>query len=344
MNDASIEGFEVATLPYAWGGPCACGLLKQETEDFQVMEDLGFTPSGDGDHLLVHVRKRQLTTTEVAKRLARHCGVRAADVGYAGLKDRHAMTSQWFTVLWPGKGAPDLDGLTDTTLEILDITRNRRKLRRGALAGNRFRLRLREVTTTPAVLEARLRELKVHGFPNYFGEQRFGDQQSNVRDALHYLRGHGAVSRFLHGLYLSTLRSHLFNQVLARRVLSGTWNRGVPGDVLQLDGRGSVFLAEAIDPDLESRLGALQLHPTGPLAGRPAHLLPLHDVAALEHEVLAPFAEIISWLGTQVDADRRALRARPSDMEWQLEGDCLQLAFGLPAGAYATTLVRELIG
>jgi tRNA pseudouridine13 synthase len=245
--------------PRALGAPVASGRVRSEPEDFVVDELLGFPPAGEGPHCLLRVRKRGANTEWVARELARHGGCRPFDVGFAGLKDRHAVTTQWFTVP-RGKRAPgDWLGVSGEGYAVLEAHAHQRKLPRGALAGNHFELRIRDVAGDRDALAARLADLGRLGAPGYFGPQRFGHGLSNLaRIAAGDFRTDRAFG-------LSAARSLVFNAVLARRVADGSWATLEAGDVANLDGKGSVFDVVAPDEALHARVAALDVHPTGPM-------------------------------------------------------------------------------
>lgn len=336
----------VRALPWAHGGPPAHGRLRSAPEDFRVWEIPSFEPDGEGEHLLLRVRKRDANTHWVAGQLARFAGVPNGDSSYAGMKDRFAVTEQWFSLRLAGRPEPDWAAFELEGVEILERVRHRRKLKRGALRGNRFRLVIRELEGERSQLEDRLRTLAAQGVPNYFGEQRFGREDDNVARARQLFAGQGPrVDRHKRGLYLSAARSHLFNQVLARRVEAGTWNRILPGDVMMLDGRRACFTAEPGDPALPGRLEGLEVHPTGPLWGR-GQSMASDEAQALEAAVGAAEPEICAGLERAgMDQERRALRLVPAELSWEFPAsDLLELEFSLPAGAYATVVLRELLG
>ena len=340
-----MEDAAVAALPYAFGGPSGTGRLRVEPEDFIVREQPICEPDGAGEHVWLWVRKRNANTDWVARQLARFAGVTPRDVSYAGLKDRHAVTEQWFSLQLPGKADPDWAAARIEGCEILRAARHSRKLKRGALRGNAFELRIRALNGACPDLEERLRAIAARGMPNYFGEQRFGRDGGNLAAAAALLRGEGPrVDRHVRGLYLSAARSFLFNQLLAARVRDGSWEQALPGDALQLDGRRAWFIADAADPDIEARVRALEVHPTGPLWGR--GMLATQTVArTLEEACLAPYADWCAGLERAgLEQDRRALRVRVGELAWNWEADdCLVIHFALPAGSYATALLRELI-
>lgn len=335
----------MSALPSAHGGPVLSGRLRASAEDFRVDEIAGFEASGTGEHLLLTVRKRGMTTPQAARRIAAWAGVAEMGIGYAGLKDRHAVTSQRFSVHLPKRVAPDLAALQDDDLQVLDSAWHARKLPRGALAGNRFTLVLREVAGDAAAAEARLRAIRDRGLPNYFGVQRFGRGGDNVESARRMFAGQ-RVRREQRSLLLSAARSELFNRVLSARVEAGTWDTGLPGEVWMLDGSASVFGPQAMDQALQAlqaRLAAFDIHPTGPMWGR-GELRSRDEVAALEAAIAGAEPELCAGLeAAGLRQERRALRVRAGDLAWRwLAPDVLELCFVLPAGSYATVLVAQL--
>lgn len=335
----------VDALPRAHGAPLACGRLRARPEDFRVEEQLGFAPDGEGDHLLLWVRKSGANTEWAARRLARVAGVPVSTVGYAGLKDRHAVTLQWFSIPRPREGIPDWSILVEEGIEVLESHPHRRKLKRGALAGNRFEILVRELDRETLVgLDERLATIRACGIPNYFGEQRFGHDHSNLARAHALFAGTaGRVPRHQSGLWLSAARSQIFNEVLAERVRRGDWDRPLDGDCLQLAGSNSYFLAETLDAPTRARCEGMDVHPTGPLWGKgepPSR----GSVRQLEDAVGMRFptwCEGFAAFG--LAQERRSLRLPVADLDARPVDDGLRLTFSLPAGAYATTLLRELV-
>jgi tRNA pseudouridine13 synthase len=326
--------------PRAAPGPRARAILRREPEDFQVDEILGFAPSGAGEHVLLRVRKRDANTAWVAREIAALAGVRAQDVGYAGLKDRRAVATQWFTVPGRRRPAAQWDGAVGQGFEVLEAHPHARKLPRGALAGNRFTLRLRDVTGDRADLEARFAAAAAHGVPNLFGPQRFGRELSNLA-ALAALPAGRMPPRFV----LSAARSLVFNAVLAERVRDGSWNRLLPGDRANLDGRNSVFAVTEVDAELERRLAELDLHPTGPLWGE-GETLVAGAPAVLEAAVALRFPEALAAIrAARAEPARRALRLAVRDLrcEWVECGAVCQVSFELRSGGFATAVIRECL-
>lgn len=331
-------------LPRAHGAPVLSATIRSQPEDFFVEEIAGFEPSGTGEHLLLTVEKRGMNTAFAAKTIAQWAGVDESAIGYAGLKDRHAVTRQRFSVWLPKRVAPEIATLVTDELRVLDHAWHGRKLPRGALAGNRFVLVLRDVTGERAGIEERLEAIAARGVPNYFGEQRFGHGGDNVRKAVAMFAGR-RVKREERGLLLSAARSELFNRVLAARVEAGAWDAALEGEVWMLDGSHSVFGPEATTPELQTRLAAFDIHPTGPLWGsgalRSAAATCAVETGALQGDTATRLRNGLEQAGLR--HERRGLRLRPADLHWRwLADDALELHFTLPPGAYATVVLREL--
>jgi len=330
-------------LPRAYGTPPLTAVLRSIPEDFRVEEILGYEPDGEGEHAFLWVEKREANTDWVARELARFAGVSTMNVGYAGLKDRHAVTRQAFTVQLPGKADPDWSAFPHADVKVLSSTRHKRKLKRGALRGNRFVLVLRDVQGDRSRAEEVLQAIATRGVPNYFGEQRFGREGGNVAQARAMFAGR-RVDRDKRSILLSAARSHIFNHVLAARVERDAWDKPLEGEIWSLAGSRSWFGPEPFDDVLAARLAQGDIHPSGPLWGQGD----LHAVGAageLEREVSAAFSDLADGLvAARMDQERRPLRLLPKDLRWQwLEDNTLELSFELPAGAYATVVVRELI-
>ncbi len=333
-----------------WGEPVASAKLKTVAEDFQVEEFLEFSPDGSGEHLWLWVQKRGLNTDQVAAAIARQLQLPARQISYSGLKDRHAVTRQWFSVHWPGGGDwPELAtliGTTDAGFSVLSQQRSSRKLRRGAHAGNRFEIMLRDIEGDQTVIEQRLTVMREQGVPNYFGLQRFGRDASNIGRGLALLAARNSGRRrrqdARESLWLSSIRSALFNQVLVARVADGSWQQVLSGDVLQLDGRGSFFTPEPDDNSWQSRFDELALHVTGPLPGVGEPVVSA-AVLALEIERLSVWQDTCAALAElALPAQRRALRVRLQDMQWHWQSDTtLALSFALTSGAFATSVLQS---
>lgn len=318
--------------------------FRAAPEDFFVEELPGFEPTGEGEHLLLTLEKRGLNTAFLAQRLAQWAGIAEMGVSYAGLKDRHAVTRQRFSVHLPKRQSPDVATLNSDDVRVLESTWHNRKLPRGALAGNRFVLVLREVAGDRGAIETRLSAIAAHGLPNWFGEQRFGRDGGNVASALAMFGGR-RVKREQRSIFLSAARSELFNRVLSARLAAGSWNAGMDGEVWMLDGSRSVFGPEPWNDTLAQRLADFDIHPSGPLWGA-GELRTQGDCRALELEAMADDVSQRLHAGleaAELKQERRALRLRPQDLAWQwLSDDVLQLTFTLPPGSYATGVLHEI--
>lgn len=331
-------------LPRAHGAAVLSATIRMRAEDFVVEEVDGFAATGSGEHLLLTIEKRGENTAYVARRLAQWAGVDERAIGYAGLKDRHAVARQRFSVHLPRRIAPELAALESPQLRVLDHAWHAKKLPRGALAGNRFRLVLRDVAGDREAIEARLQAMAARGVPNYFGGQRFGRDGDNVAKAAAMFGGR-RVRREERGHLLSAARSELFNRVLAVRVADGNWDTGLDGEVWVLDGSRSVFGPEPWSDVLAARLAACDIHPTAPLWGR-GELRSEGAARALEQAALADDEACLLRDGLEragLDQERRATRLRPGDLAWQWPAaDVLEVEFALPPGTFATAVLAEL--
>jgi tRNA pseudouridine13 synthase len=327
-------------------GLCAgSALIRSVAADFAVDEVIEFDADDDaGEHLWLRVRKTGENTDHVARLLAQAAGIAPKAVGYAGRKDRHAVTTQWFSLHLPGRSDPRLDALP-AGIEILEARRRRRKLQTGGLRANCFALVVREFAGDRELLDARLAQVAADGAPNYFGAQRFGRSGGNLEQARAWFAGERRVDdRKLRGLLLSAARSRLFNEVLQRRVADGSWCRALEGDLMMLDGRGSFFVADIADPALAARVASGDVHPSGALWGR-GELLTGGSVATLERAVAADNAALAAGLQQHgLEQERRALRVMPRDMEWEwIDAGTLLLRMRLGPGCFATTILDEVL-
>lgn len=324
MTDA--HDTTLPTWPQAYPDSGASATLKSLNEDFLVTELPLQLPSGAGEHLWLDVEKNGANTAFVAQQLAAAAGVQEWDVGYAGLKDRHAITRQWFSIYLPigkGKGeTPDLTQLQHPEFKVLSQSRHVKKLRPGDLQGNRFHIVLRDVSGDRDAIEANLRAIASQGVPNYFGAQRFGHDGGNVE------QGRAMLAREIRvrnpkkkGIYLSAVRSFVFNEVLALRIRQGLWGQALPGDVMDEAGR-----------------------PTGPLWGR-GRVSTTDQAQALENGVAERHATLCNGMEhAGLDQERRALVASPAELSWEWPQDHqLVLTFSLPAGNYATAVLNEIL-
>ena len=339
-----------ADLARAFGAPAVSGVLRREPGDFRVEEELGFEPGGSGPHHWLVVRKTGCTTAFAARILAERHALPAREVGFSGLKDRHATTTQWFTLPARPHASDPSPGEVAEGVRIVRVSRGRRKLRRGVHAGNRFAIAIRAVEGDREGFADRVGRVARAGVPNYFGAQRFGRGAGNVAAAAGLLAGNARpATRLARGLYLSAARSLLFNRVLHRRVEAGTWDAYVPGDAVVIGGAHRALAPGAAPREGGTPLewvAALRAHPTGPLWGRGASGGVTAEALAFERAALAGCEGWQAGLeAAGLEVGRRAFRVIPSGLEWEdLEDGGLMVRFALPRGAYATAVIRELAG
>jgi len=315
--------------------------IRSVPSDFVVTEKCDIEFSGEGEHDFLWIEKISTNTHWVAECLARHGNIPLRDVGYAGLKDRHAVTRQWFSVR--RLGTVDWQAFAEDGVEILDVQRHRRKLRRGAHSSNAFKITLRaeNLAASASAIDERLTAIARDGVPNYFGEQRFGRGGSNIELCKNLFAGR-RLSRAKRSIALSAARSLIFNEILEQRVTQGSWNKILPGELTNLDGSGSVFAVEEVDDELIRRCDQQDIHPSGSLWGdgspRCTGEVSELEIAAAEH-----YPEIVAGLiAARMEPASRALRLRVSHLSWQIDQDALWLEFELAKGGYATAVLREV--
>ena len=317
--------------------------IRREPGDFLVTEIIDFELSGDGEHDFLWIEKTAANTAWVSLALARHASVAAVDVGYAGLKDRHAITKQWFSVRRPTGAGTDWTLFEAEGVQLLEVRRHNRKLRRGAHRGNSFRIALRSagIDSKHDEITRRVAVVRDQGVPNYFGEQRFGRDGGNLDLAQAVFAGR-RVKRDKRSIAISAARSFLFNQILNARVRGHTWNRLQAGDLANLDGSGSIFSVAELTDELVDRCSVRDIHPTGTLWGDGAPRT-TGKVAAAELDAVADHELLVEGLkNARVDASSRALRLVADGMSLEFGDDVLWLEFCLPKGGFATTVLREL--
>lgn len=303
--------------PTAWGEPVGRAVMRSVPEDFDVEEVLGFEPEGQGEHLYLFLEKVGDNTDYVVRQLAALSGCRAMDVGISGLKDRHAVTRQWFSLYRPGMSDEAFLEAVSARWKLLAYGRHPVKLRRGTHRVNRFRIVLRELDADLEKLQQRLGQIAAEGCPNYFGPQRFGRSGANLQAAASLkakrLRGKDPKR----GLYLSAARSWLFNEVLAQRILAGDWR--------------------------ECRTGDPGPEPSGPLFGDGGSSAG-EPLVTWENAILAPHETFCALFdGARLRPERRPLVLRPQDLTYQIGKEELTLSFALPSGSFATALIGELL-
>jgi tRNA pseudouridine13 synthase len=322
------------------GTPEIQGHIRQSASDFEVTEVLDYELSGAGEHDYLWLEKQGANTAWIAGKLAGHAGIRESDVGFAGLKDRNALTRQWFSVRRPSSAGTNWDSFDLPGVRILGQARHGRKLRRGAHSGNKFRIAIRGVDAPAATVNERLDLIRLAGVPNYFGEQRFGRDGNNLGLATDLFAGR-RLRRNKRSIALSAARSYLFNHILQNRVREGSWNRLIPGECACLDGSNSIFVVGEVDQELQKRCVEMDIHPGGALWGRGESACS-GDILSLEQSAVAPFEEFRKGLEAQMDQSRRALRLAVRDLQWELDAQTLWLDFRLTRGGFATAVLREI--
>ncbi|HDR1021258.1 TPA: tRNA pseudouridine(13) synthase TruD [Pasteurella multocida] len=328
-------------LAYLQTRPEQTALLKAECADFVVKENLGYEMSGDGEFVALKVRKTDCNTLFVGEKLAQFVGIADRNMGYAGLKDRKAVTEQWFCLQMPGQPTPDFSQFQLEGVEILEVTRHNRKIRTGSLDGNHFEILLRGAKETYELKE-RLENLKKFGFPNYFTEQRFGRDGHNLTQALRWATGEIKVKdRKKRSFYLSAARSEVFNLVVSERIDLQLAQQVLRGDILQLQGSHSCFQADENEDlnALQVRLEQQDILLTAPLIGEQNH--PATDI---ENQIVGQHHVLLKLMAQErMKAARRPILMQAQDLRWAFTEEGLKLYFYLPAGSYATALVRELV-
>ena len=316
------------TLP-VWarvhGAPLFRAIIRATPEEFDVSEELGYEFDGNGEHDFLYVEKVGTNTEWLSRQLAGFADVPVRDVGYSGLKDRHAVTRQWFSV--PRWNSPDWSLVNIEGASILEQARHSKKLRRGAHKSNRFKIVLRGKLPDSNLLEERIRMIVMMGVPNYYGEQRFGREGGNIQLANDWAAGK-RLPRHKRSIAISSARSFLFNERLNEKALDGSWNHLTSGDLANLDGTGSIFSVDDVDSEIERRCAEMDIHPAGELAC---------DGSQCGNE---------TWQNAfdkaRVKPASRSLRLRVIDLQVETGNQCAKLYFKLGRGAFATSVLREI--
>lgn len=353
--EPQIDAVDMTDFAYVRGEPPqAYAVIRHQPQDFQVFEQCSVNPDGEGEHLWVLVKKTGLTTTRVAECLAETLQIKTREIGYSGLKDRWAVTQQWFSMPWPIRHGDAFPFDTEQTHEVsetgyfsvLQQRRHTRKLRRSTHNANAFVITLRDVVGSKDEIDADLARIAKQGIPNYFGPQRFGHEGRNLALA-RALFGGKRLRRNQRGFALSAARAFLFNNLLGARVSDGSWNRILPGEAVMLAGTHSVFGADGQDMDaLEQRATLFDVHPSGPLAGQQTNQPVSGEALALEQQELERHDGLVGGLiDARVDAARRALRVDTRNLSWHwADANTLTVEMTLPPGSFATSVLREFVG
>jgi len=330
-------------LPWLYQQPSSSARIRVEPEDFIVKEDLGYEPEGEGEHHYLYIRKRGENTDWVARQLANFCQVSPRDVAYAGKKDRHALTEQWFSVHLPGsRRVLNWALFGGDSIQVLKASKHKRKIKLGNLRGNRFAIRLRELTQQTE-FASRLEHIK-NGVPNYFGEQRFGQEGGNLVKGLQMLNGElDERQRVKRGLYISAVRSQLFNTVVAARLNGSGLRAPLQGDVLIEPYTQKCEHWDRLSDSQTRRFEANQSVLSAPLWGK-GELYTQDEARIFEQSVLTPYQAVCDQLASLgLRQERRAALLVPqrvavhneADGQWVIE-------FDLPSGCFATSVLREL--
>lgn len=338
-------------LPFLTGDlPGIGGTLKSVPEDFVVDEIPAYEPGGEGEHLFLRIEKRGVSAEQLTRHVAETLGVSQRDVGVAGLKDRQAVTRQFLSV--PATCEDRIAAIETDSIRVLDAQRHRNKLKTGHLRGNRFEVVVRDVGDDALDrANAICRRLARHGFPNYFGAQRFGHDNRTLNTGLQLLRGEITQKklpfkrrRFLLRLSLSAAQSSLFNNVLAERVRDRFAARVLPGDVMQVTETGGLFVVEDVATE-QLRFDAGETAVTGPLFG-PKMKQPAAEAAQRELAVLAETGLTLDDFrryAKLTPGTRRPLLVRPAHLAVEEVDGAIRVRVELPAGVYATVLLREVM-
>jgi len=335
-----FKDWDVDHWAYLNGKPEVEADFKREPKDFIVDEKLGFELTGEGENLFLHIEKTGLNTQQVCQHLAKVLNKRLRDIGYAGLKDKQAITRQWFSVQVNVKSEPDLSAIETEQIKLLSATRHNKKLRVGALAGNGFIIRLRNVSDQQALI-ARL-QTATAGVPNYFGPQRFGIKGNNLNWANRMSSGEQIRDKKLKGFALSAARSYLFNQVVSERIAKDHFEQPLEGDVYSLSGSNSYF-SETISDAILARLQSHDISISAPLWGD-GELATEGEARALELTALTPFQTWQNLLQENaLEQERRSIHLMAEDLKWQTDNEDLIVSFILPTGCFATSVLRECV-
>ncbi len=303
-----------------------------------------YLPTGSGTHLFVQFRKRSMNTRDAVEKLARALQQNPRDAGFAGMKDKDAVTTQWASF---AGGTPEQARAIELSgIDVLDAAMHPNKLRTGHLRGNRFRLRVRGDGVDADLAKTLLAELERVGAPNYYGDQRFGVQDRNLLRARAWIGGQAPAprDRFERKLLFSTWQSALFNEWLGARLDDGLYEKPIPGDLMRKEDSGGLFVNED-QADAERRMTAWEISPTGPIFGAEMRF-PQDEAEERERTILHTEGVTLEQLKAHVkhgEGTRRAARVRPRNVQVSGEPSALLLEFELPAGAYATMIMRELL-
>ncbi len=369
-----------ANLPQPTSPPIKQATYKAKAQDFVVNEVLEIDFTNDGEHLWLHIEKSGINTAYLAKLLSEWAEIPLRDVGYSGLKDRQALTTQWFSLRIPKKQLPasefaPTDIKEQETIKILAQHWHNKKLNRGTHRANHFIITLRDLefaegstlAENKILVEQHLATLANTGVPNYFGPQRFGFGGNNIKEALSLFarplpnqsanpasnkkksKRKGAP-REQNSMELSAARSLIFNEILAARVRDGSWNTGLNGEVFNLNGSGSIFASEQLDETLQARVASGDIHPTAVMWGIgndkvTGAAAEIESSIVQQDQLLMELAKGLEQRAIKVQ--RRELRLPIGGLHWQwtdeqADQQTLTLSFTLTTGSFATSVLASL--
>ena len=334
------------SLLYPYGAPEISGVIKSEVADFKVDETLGFEPSGEGEHLFLQIEKTGLSTHELIDQVAIDFNIKPRDVGYSGLKDKHAVTRQWLSLHLAGQ-MQSMKIPESSAYKILSQGWHTRKLKPGSHRSNCFEVLIREVDSFDGTAQQQLDLIREKGMANYFGQQRFGRSDDNVSRALQVFanaRKTRKLSRTRKGIYLSALRSELFNQILSARIKNDIWNKPAEGDVFMLSGSQSIF-QEAITDEILERFSQFDISSTASLFGEGENRLKLQALQ-IEQTVFEENVEICDCLlRLKARLHRRPIRIQVKNLEvdYQSADKLINIKAELPRGSYFTSLLNHFV-
>jgi tRNA pseudouridine13 synthase len=346
---------ELALNPPLWTAdlPGISGRIRAEPEDFVVEEIPAYDRSGVGEFLFLWIEKRGMGAEHFVREVARRLGIRPGDVGTAGIKDRHAVTRQWISV--PAVVQGRLSSLDGDGIQLHGVERHSNKLKPGHLRGNRFNILVRDPLPNASEQVPQLVErIRQCGIANFYGSQRFGRDGETARLGWAILRGEppplqpggtkSRVSPFLRKLALSAVQSALFNRYLAKRVSDGLMQTVLEGDVMAKWPVGGMFVAEDVAAE-QARFDRHEIVSAGPIFGKKTFAA--RGISAeREAEVLSEVgidSGAFRSFGKLLQGTRRHNIVYVDDLTATVESSGVRLDFSMPAGSYATVLLREIM-
>lgn len=333
---------QFSQFSYLYGKPQVSGVIRQNPHDFIVEEILDFDLTGEGEHVCLFIEKTGENTQYIAKQLAKFADVKARDVSYAGLKDRNAVTRQWFSVPYPIKKELDWNEFSSDTIKVLKIVRHQKKLRIGCLLGNSFTLTIRDIDQVDELI-TRFDSIKLKGVPNYFGEQRFGIGGNNLALAERMFNGEQIRDKKLRGLVISAARSWLFNHIVSDRIAQSKFSTALAGDTFMFPVNNS-FFTEVLNDSIQQRLRNEEICLSAPMIGN-EDAFALETAGEFERNAIANFDAWLPGLtALKLSNDRRRMTLKPVNLQYSKNDDStVTLSFILPAGSFATSILREAI-